>query len=70
MLQQFLLTNGMQVPGMTTDDRTSALRATIVMMPVMRAAVGIAWSLALLILFGGRRGRALLSFAPASPDHR
>ncbi len=70
VLQQFLLTNGMQVPGMTTGDRASALRATIVMMPVMRAVVGIAWSLALLIFCGGRRGRALLSFAPAGPDHR
>jgi hypothetical protein len=70
VLQQFLLANGMQVAGMTTDDRTTALRATIVMMPVMRAAVGIAWSLSLLIFFGGRRGRARLSFAPAGPEHR
>ncbi len=70
VLQQFLLSSGMQVQGMTPDDRTTALRATIVMMPVMRAAVGIAWSLALLILFGGRRGRARLDFAPAGPNHR
>jgi hypothetical protein len=30
-----------------------------VMMPVLRAAMGMAWSLALLIFFGGRRGRAV-----------
>jgi hypothetical protein len=34
------------------------------MMPVLRAGMGIAWSLALLIFFGGRRGRAVLDPSP------
>ena len=59
VLLQVLIQNGKQFPGMPEGDVGTALRAAVTMMPVLRAAMGIAWSLALLIFFGGRRGRAV-----------
>jgi hypothetical protein len=58
VLLQVLIQNGKQVSGVPDGDVGMALRAAVTMMPVLRASMGIAWSLALLIFFGGRRGRA------------
>jgi len=59
VLQEVLARNGRDVHGLAAGDISAALRAAVTMMPVMRAAMGIAWSLALLIFFGGRRGRTI-----------
>jgi hypothetical protein len=59
VLFQALVQNGKQFPGLADGDVGMALRAAVTMMPVLRAAMGIAWSTALLIFFGGRRGRAV-----------
>src|SRR6185312_4694531 len=59
VLQQVLAQNGRDMPGLAAGDVTAALRAAVVMMPVLRAAMGIAWSVALLVFFSGRRGRAV-----------
>ncbi len=64
VLQHVLAQNGKEMPGLAPADVTAALRAAVIMMPVLRAGMGIAWSLALLIFFGGRRGRAV--FGPDS----
>ncbi len=64
VLQHVLAQNGKEMPGMAQADVAAALRAAVMMMPVLRAGMGIAWSLALLIFFGGRRGRAV--FGPDS----
>lgn len=64
VLQQVLAQNGKEMPGLAQGDVMAALRAAVVMMPVLRAAMGIAWSLALLVFFAGRRGRAV--FGPDS----
>jgi hypothetical protein len=64
VLQQVLAQNGKEMPGLAQGDVTAALRAAVIMMPVLRAAMGIAWSLALLVFFAGRRGRAV--FGPDS----
>lgn len=60
VLQQVLAQNGKDLRGMAPADVGAALRAAVMMMPVLRAGMGLAWSLALLIFFGGRRGRAVL----------
>lgn len=64
VLQQVLAQNGRDLHGLAQGDLASALRAAVLMMPVMRAAMGIAWSLALLFFFGGRRGRAVFGQDP------
>ena len=60
VLQQLLAQNGKDMRGMAPADVSAVLRALVVTMPVLRAGMGLAWSLALLIFFGGRRGRAVL----------
>jgi hypothetical protein len=67
VLLQVLVQNGKQFPGLGEHDVGMALRAAVTMMPVLRAAMGIAWSLALLIFFGGRRGRAAFGGDPGAP---
>jgi len=59
VLQQVLAQNGRDFHGLAQADVAGALRAAVLMMPVLRAAMGIAWSLALLFFFAGRRGRAV-----------
>jgi hypothetical protein len=63
LLQQFMIQNGKQAPGMSPADMAIALHATVVMIPVFQAAIGCVWPLALLIFFGGRRGRELAGSA-------
>lgn len=60
VLQQLLAQNGKDMRGMAQADVSTVLRALVVTMPVLRAGMGIAWSVALLIFFGGRRGHAVL----------
>jgi hypothetical protein len=67
VLLQVLVQNGKQFPGLAEGDVGTALRAVVTMMPVLHAAMGIAWSLAVLIFFGGRRGRAALGDPTPSP---
>ncbi len=64
VLQQVLAQNGRDFHGLGQGDVAGALRAAVLMMPVLRAAMGIAWSLALLFFFGGRRGRAVFGQEP------
>jgi hypothetical protein len=59
VLQEVLSQNGRDIHGLAAGDVSAALRAAVTMMPVVRSAMGIAWSLALLIFFGGRRGRTV-----------
>ena len=59
VLQQVLAQSGRDFHGLAEGDVAGALRAAVLMMPVLRAAMGIAWSLALLFFFAGRRGRAV-----------
>jgi len=66
VLLQVLVQNGKQFQGLAEGDVGMALRAAVTMMPVLHAAMGIAWSLAVLIFFGGRRGRA--AFGEAGPS--
>ena len=71
VLQQFLAQTGRPMPGLPPADVTNALQAAVAAMPVLRAGLGIGWSLAMLIFFGGRRGRVLLGAAdppPANPS--
>jgi hypothetical protein len=67
VLLQVLVQNGKQFQGLGDGDVGRVMRAAVTMMPVLRAAMGIAWSTALLIFFGGRRGRAVLG-ADAGPS--
>ncbi len=64
VLQQLLAQSGRDLHGLAEADVAAALRAAVLMMPVLRAAMGIAWSMALLIFFGGRRGRAVFGQGP------
>jgi hypothetical protein len=57
VLQQFLIQNGKQAPGLSPADMAVALHGTVVMIPVFQAGIGCIWPLALLLFFGGRRGR-------------
>jgi hypothetical protein len=59
VLHQVLAQSGRDFHNLAERDVAAALRGAVVMMPVLRAAMGMAWSLALLIFFGGRRGRAV-----------
>ncbi|MES1207736.1 MAG: hypothetical protein ABUS79_17510, partial [Pseudomonadota bacterium] len=63
-LQQVLAQSGRDFHGLAENDVAAALHGAVLMMPVLRAAMGIAWSMALLVFFGGRRGRAALGPAP------
>ncbi|HXJ22416.1 MAG TPA: hypothetical protein VMT03_19515 [Polyangia bacterium] len=67
VLMQVLIQNGKQVSGLADGDVGMALRAAVTMMPVLRASMGVAWSLALLIFFGGRRGRAAFGVGNDAP---
>jgi hypothetical protein len=64
VLEVVLARNGRDLSGLAAGDVTAALHAAVMMMPVMHAGMGVAWSLALLVFFGGRRGRAVFG-----PDH-
>jgi hypothetical protein len=64
VLQQFLVQTGRPMPGLPPADVTNALEAAVAAMPVLRASLGLGWSLAMLIFFGGRRGRVLLGTEP------
>ncbi|HTB57185.1 MAG TPA: hypothetical protein VLC06_04900 [Polyangia bacterium] len=63
VLQQFMVQNGKQAPGMSPADMAIALHATVVMIPLFQAGVGCLWPLALLLFFGSRRGRDLAGTA-------
>jgi hypothetical protein len=69
ILQQFLIQNGRQAPGMSPADMAIALHATVMMIPLFQAGIGCLWPLALLIFFGGRRSRDLAAAArPPTPQ--
>jgi hypothetical protein len=69
VLQQFMIQNGKQAPGMSPADMAIALHGTVVMIPLFQAAIGCLWPLALLIFFGGRRGRDLAGTARPPTAH-
>jgi len=69
VLQQFMIQNGKQAPGMSPADMAIALHGTVVMIPLFQAAIGCLWPLALLIFFGGRRGRDLAGTARPPAAH-
>jgi len=69
VLQQFLIQNGRQAPGMSPADMAIALHATVMMIPLFQAGIGCLWPLALLIFFRRRRSRDLAATArPPTPQ--
>jgi hypothetical protein len=69
VLQEFMIQNGRQAPGMSPVDMATALHSTVVMIPMFQAGIGCIWPLAVLIFFGGRRGRDLSGGARAPTTH-
>jgi hypothetical protein len=59
LLAQVLIASGKEPPEMTAAELTVKLHAMIIAPPFVAAGIGVVGCLALLVYFGGRRGRAL-----------
>lgn len=68
LLAQVLIAGGKEPPEMTPAELTVKLHTIIVAPPFVAAGIGIVGCLALLVYFGGRRGRALYGLDKARPD--
>lgn len=68
LLAQVLIASGKEPPEMTAAELTDKLHAMTVAPPFVTAGIGIVGCLALLVYFGGRRGRALYGLDLPRPD--
>jgi hypothetical protein len=69
LLAKAFIDSGKQPPGTDPVELATKLHTAIVAPPVVAALLGVGWCLAMMVYFGGRRGRAVYGLdVPASPD--
>jgi hypothetical protein len=68
LLAQVFIESGQQPAGTNPAELAAKLHVAMVAPPIVSALLGVGWCLAMMIYFGGRRGRVVYGIdAPASP---
>jgi hypothetical protein len=59
LLAKAFIDSGKQPPGTNPGELAAKLHTAIVAPPIVAALLGVGWCLAMMVYFGGRRGRAV-----------